>query len=257
MNRRTFVSTAGSGAAAIALQRTTTFQTARPFNAVAFDGFALFDATAVVPVAESLAPGSGRELVLAWRARHFEYQWLRTLGGQYADFERTADDALAVVATSLGLTMSRADRQHLIEAQSMLRAWPDTTAAIRRLRDAGLRLCIISNMTEAMLAGGLRRAGLATDFEAILSTDRVRAAKPSTQAYDMARTALSLERDQIAFVAFAGWDVAGASWFGYPTAWLNKNAAPAEELGASPPITATDLATITRWIVGNSQTSKR
>jgi 2-haloacid dehalogenase len=112
---------------------------------------------------------------------------------------------------------------------------------------------MLSNMTEAVLAGGLRRAGIAPDFEIILSTDRVRAAKPSTQAYDMARTTLALDRDQIAFVAFAAWDAAGASWFGFPTAWLNKNNAPAEELGASPQITATDLTTITRWIVENSQ----
>jgi len=252
MDRRTFVSTAGSGVAGFALSAGVV-QRARPVKAVAFDGFALFDATAVVPFAESLAPGRGRELVLAWRARHFEYQWLRTLGGRYEDFERTADDALVVVAKSLGLTMSRADRQRLVEAQSTLRPWPDTVAAMRQLRDAGLRLCMLSNMTEAMLATGLRRAGLAADFEVVLSTDRVRAAKPSTQAYDMARTALGLERDQIAFVAFAAWDAAGASWFGFPTAWLNKNNASAEELGASPQITATDLATITRWIVDNSQ----
>jgi len=252
MDRRKFVSTAGSGVAAFALGARVA-QRARPVKAVAFDGFALFDATAVVPFAESLAPGRGRELVLAWRARHFEYQWLRTLGGRYEDFERTADDALAVVAKSLGLTMSRADRQRLVESQSMLVPWPDAVGAIRQLREAGLRLCMLSNLTEAMLAGGLRRAGIAPDFEIILSTDRVRAAKPSTQAYDMARTTLALDRDQIAFVAFAAWDVAGASWFGFPTAWLNKNSAPAEELGASPQIMATDLTTITRWIVGNSQ----
>ena len=255
MDRRTFVSTVGSGAAALAVNTHRT-RSARQFTAVAFDGFALFDATAVVPIAESLVPGRGREVVTAWRSRHFEYQWLRTLGGRYADFEQTADDALVAVAKSLGLTMSRADRQRLVDAQSTLQPWPDTAAAIRALRDAGLRLCVLSNMTEAMLSSGLRRAGLASDFEAIFSTDRVRAAKPSTQAYDMARTSLALERDQIAFVAFAAWDVAGASWFGYPTAWLNKNAAPAEELGASPQIAAADLTTITRWIVGSSQNKR-
>jgi len=256
MNRRTFVSTAGGGLAAAALRRPGTVSRARSIAAVAFDGFALFDATAVVPFAESMAPGRGRELVTVWRARHFEYQWLRTLGARYADFERTADDALAAVAKSLGLAMSRADRQRLVEAQSTLQPWPDTGAAIRALRDAGLRLCVLSNMTDAMLSNGLLRAGLTADFEAILSTDRVRAAKPSTQAYDMARTSFALDRDQIAFVAFAAWDVAGATWFGYPTAWLNKSAAPAEELDASPQMTATDLSTITRWIVGSSQNKR-
>ena len=252
MNRRTFVSTTSS-LAALALYRTSASHRASGIKAVAFDGFALFDATAIVPVAESLAPGRGRELVTAWRTKHFEYQWLRTLGGQYADFERTADDSLAVVAKTLGLAMSRADRQHLVEAQSALRPWADTAAAVRSLRDAGLRLCMLSNMTDAMLTTGLRRAGLASDVDLVLSTDRVRAAKPSARAYDMATAALGLPRDQIAFVAFAAWDAAGASWFGYPTAWLNKNDAPAEELGTSAQITARDLGSIARWLVDQSR----
>ena len=248
MNRRTFVSTASGLVAVSALHHVGGRPHARPFGAVAFDGFALFDATAVIPVAEAMAPGRGRELVTSWRTRHFEYQWLRTLGGQYADFQQTADDALGAVAKSLGVTLSRDDRARLVDAQAALRPWPDAAEAIRSLRKAGLRLCLLSNMTAPMLEGGLRRGGFSADFEEVLSTDRVRAAKPSPRAYEMGTTGLGLAREQIAFVAFAGWDVAGATWFGYPTAWLNKNGAPAEELGASAQVTAPDLATITRWI---------
>jgi 2-haloacid dehalogenase len=38
----------------------------------------------------------------------------------------------------------------------------------------------------------------------------------------------------VLFVAFAGWDAAGAKLFGYPTYWLNRQNSPAEELGVSP-----------------------
>ena len=31
-----------------------------------------------------------------------------------------------------------------------------------------------------------------------------------------------------------GWDVAGATWFGYTTFWINRRALPAEELGVTP-----------------------
>jgi hypothetical protein len=41
------------------------------------------------------------------------------------------------------------------------------------------------------------------------------------------------EREGILFAAFASWDVAGAKWFGYPTFWVNRANAQAEELGVS------------------------
>jgi 2-haloacid dehalogenase len=217
-------------------------------RAVAFDGFAIFDATAIVPVAEAVAPGKGRELVTAWRSRHFEYQWLRTLGGQYADFQRTADDALRFAAHALGLELTAADRARLVSAQAELRPWNDASVAVRELRAAGLRLAFLSNMTEPMLVDGLRRAGIGDAFEFVLSTDRVRAAKPAREAYAMGQSAFGLSRDEIAFVSFAGWDVAGATWFGYPTAWLNRTKAPAEQLGVEPRIAASELSPIVRWL---------
>jgi 2-haloacid dehalogenase len=220
-------------------------------RAVAFDGFALFDATAVVPTVDAVVPGRGRELLAAWRARHFQYQWLRTMGGQYADFQRTADDALAFSARSLGVALSDADRAKLVDAQAKLQPWPDAVAAVRQLNAAGIRLSILSNMTESMLDDGLRRSGMRNVFEFVLSTDRVRAAKPSPAAYDMGPAAFRLPREQIAFVGFAGWDVAGAVWYGYPTVWLNKGNAPAEELGAAPRLTTQGLASVGQWLLEN------
>jgi 2-haloacid dehalogenase len=70
------------------------------------------------------------------------------------------------------------------------------------------------------------------------------AAKPDRRAYQMAIDAFRLHRDQIAFVAFAGWDAAGASWFGYPTAWVNRTVASDEVLGATPFVVARELAPV-------------
>jgi 2-haloacid dehalogenase len=248
MRRREFVGAASGFVASGVLGRGVALHLPPRIRAVAFDGFAIFDATAVLPVAEAVAPGKGRELMTAWRSRHFEYQWLRTLGGQYADFQRTADDALAFAAHALGLEVTAADRARLVSAQAELRPWNDTSAAVRELRAAGLRLALLSNMTERMLVDGLRRAGLADAFEFVLSTDRVRAAKPAREAYAMGQSTFGLLRDEIAFVAFAGWDVAGATWFGYPTAWLNRAAAAPEQLAAEARIVASELPPIVRWL---------
>lgn len=246
--RRQFLRTVGGIGAWSVVGGSPGFLQSRRFRAVAFDGFAIFDATAVLPSVEAVAPGRGAELLAAWRTRHFAYQWLRTLGGHYADFQRTAADALVFAATSLGIALSDAQTRQLVEAQAMLRPWPDAVAAITELRAAGLSLALLSNMTGAMLTEGLRRAGLANAFEFVLSTDRVRAAKPAPRAYSMAQAAFDAPRDAIAFVAFAGWDAAGASWFGYPTAWLNRSHAVPDELNADLKVTAPQLAPIVQWI---------
>jgi 2-haloacid dehalogenase len=245
MDRRGFLATVGVATFHAAATRGVP---RRRIRAVAFDGFAVFDPTRIVATADVVVAGRGRELVTAWRTRLFEYQWLRTLGGHYADFQQTAADALAFAAQSLGLSLDREQHARLLEAQLSLVPWPDAPGALRDLRAAGLRLAFVSNMTERMLADGALRAGIRDQFEFVLSTDRVRAAKPDPRAYRMALDAFGVRRDEIAFVAFAGWDAAGAAWFGYPTVWLNRASAPAEELGTAPALVARDLASVVELV---------
>jgi len=82
----------------------------------------------------------------------------------------------------------------------------------------------------------------------VLSTDRIRTHKPDPRAYQMAMDALKLPREGILFAAFAGWDAAGARWFGYPTIWVNRLDLPAEELGISPDATGRDLTDVVRFV---------
>jgi len=87
-------------------------------------------------------------------------------------------------------------------------------------------------MTAAVLQESLRAARLDTQFEAVLSTDRIRSCKPDPAAYALGLDELRLRRQEILFVAFADWDAAGAKWFGFPTFWLNRFGSPGEELHA-------------------------
>jgi 2-haloacid dehalogenase len=89
-------------------------------------------------------------------------------------------------------------------------------------------------MTAKMLEVGIKNSGLDGCFEHVLSTDHIRAYKPDPRAYHMAIDVFNLRREQILFAAFAGWDAAGAKWFGYPTFWVNRLDLPAEELAVAP-----------------------
>jgi 2-haloacid dehalogenase len=204
------------------------------FEAIAFDAFPIFDPRPIAARAEEFFPGKGSQLSDLWRTRQFEYQWLRTLSGQYADFRQTTDEALVFAARLLRLEMSVEKRSALMRTYLELKPWPDAVAVLRSLQRAGIRLAFLSNMTATMLENGLVNAGLIDVFEYILTTDQVRRHKPDPRAYEMATAAFKLPREQILFVAFAGWDSAGAKWFGYPTFWVNRLNLPAEELGVSP-----------------------
>jgi 2-haloacid dehalogenase len=65
-------------------------------------------------------------------------------------------------------------------------------------------------MMEACLNG----SGLDAMFELQLSTDRVNVFKPDPAAYQMGLDAFHLQKKEIAFVAFGGWDTVGAKAVG-------------------------------------------
>ncbi|HEX7373633.1 MAG TPA: haloacid dehalogenase type II [Steroidobacteraceae bacterium] len=210
-------------------------------RAVAFDAFPIFDPRPVFALAEQLFPGRGAELANAWRSRQFEYQWLRALSQQYADFRQATDDSLVYAADLLKLDLTEARRTALIDRYYSLEAWPDVQPALRALEDADIRLGLVSNATPAMLDSCLRHAGLSGRFEQVLSTHRIRTFKPDPRAYQMAIDAFGLRKEEIVFAAFAGWDAAGAKAFGYRTYWVNRLGQPVERLGVSPDGSGADL----------------
>jgi 2-haloacid dehalogenase len=202
-------------------------------KAVIFDAFPILDPRPVWQLAADLFPSKGAELANLWRIKQFEYAWLRTLSNNYADFWQVTGDALVFAAKSLQLELAQEKRSLLMNAWLRLKCWPDVPDALRTLKSRGLRLAFLSNLTPKMLDSGIRNSGLEGMFDAVLSTDRVRSYKPDPRAYRMALESLHLRPQEITFVAFAGWDAAGARTFGYDTFWVNRQNQPAEELGAA------------------------
>jgi 2-haloacid dehalogenase len=213
----------------------------RRIRAVAFDAFAILDPRPILALARALFPGRGDELSQAWRMRQFEYQWLRALAGHYADFRQTTEDALVFAARALGIDLTNDRRQRLLDSYLAMTAWPDVKPAMEELKREGYRLALLSNATPEILRAGVEHSGLQGTFDHVLSTDRLKTYKPDPRAYQMGVDAFALDRSEIAYVAFAGWDAAGAGWFGYTTYWANRMASAEECLGVAPDATARDL----------------
>src|SRR5581483_4159554 len=166
------------------------------------------------------------------------------------DFWHTTEDALIFAAESMRMPLDERARERLMGTYLELKAWPDAQMALESLRAAGIRLAFLSNFTTRMLDAALNNSGLRSLFEPHLSTDRVRAYKPHPKAYEMALHAFGAAREEIVFCASAGWDAAGAKWFGYPTFWVNRSGQPGEELGARPDGIGSSMTDLVNFVSG-------
>ena len=253
MKRREFVSmlaaTAGAASMGSALPtEAQSFTNRRRIKAIAFDGFVIFDPRPVAVQVEKEFPGRGAEFTNLWRTRQFEYTWLRTLGNQYKDFWQVTEDALRYTVSTMNLSLTTSQRDESMQTYRSLPVWPDVPETLKELRRRGIRMAFLSNFTAAMLDDNIKAANLAGYFEPHLTTDRVRAFKPSRIAYQMGPDAFGLKPEEIAFAAFAPWDTVGAKWFGYPTVWVNRANAPLDVLDAQPDVVTSDLAGLVSFI---------
>ncbi|HEX6239863.1 MAG TPA: haloacid dehalogenase type II [Polyangiales bacterium] len=258
MQRRTMLggllalaSSAAHAACARPTLRTTPTSRAEPdgLRAICFDLFTLFDPRSVVFVAEHEVGEKAAGLCELWRARQFQYAFLRAAARQYRDFRAITEDALISAAASLDLTLVHTQRERLVRAYSELSPWPDTREALTRFRDRGLLLAPLANYAPSMLEPLLSNAGLASMFDCLISTDLARSYKPAPEAYALGERLLGLPRRQIAFSAFGGWDAAGARWFGYPTFWVNRLGVASEELAPGPDETGASLRELEAFVV--------
>ena len=245
MDRREFVA---GGMAVAAAHTPPALSTTGEIKAIAFDGLALFDPRPIFALAEQLFPGKGAPLVATWRARQFEYTWLRTIVGSYVDFLQITDEALSFAVEAEKVSLTTEHRRQLLAGFMDMKAWPDVVPVLKALKKKGVGLAPLTNFTLSMLEVAIRNSDLGGVFDHLLSTDLVKAYKPDPRSYQMALDAFGLRREQIAFVAFGGWDAAGAKTFGYPTIWINRLNTPTERLGVLPDQIASNFEALPAFV---------
>lgn len=246
MNRRTFVAGVAAGATSACLGA----HPARPrtIRAVAFDLFTIFDPRSIDAAVIAQFPQDGAKLAQLWKRKTFEYCWLRAAADRYVAFDVLLDDALTHALETHGLALPAAVRSDLIAAWSALPPWPDSESALGEMRERGLALAPLANYAPAMIEALLVRAKLRPLFAHVFSTHAARSYKPAGRAYQLGVDGFGLPPSAIAFSAFGGWDAVGASWFGYPTFWVNRLGMAAERLSAAPAGTGKDLVALGAWL---------
>ena len=202
-------------------------------KAFAFDAYGtLFDVLSVTALCERLFPSRGAALAQLWRVTQLQYSLLRSLMGRHRDFWRLTEDGLVYACKSLGLDLTAAAREQLLEAYLGLAVFPDVKPGLEALKGQGLRLAILSNGEPRMLEAAARSAGILRWLDHVVSVEEVKIFKPSPRVYNLASERLGVRSAKLGFVSSNSWDVAGAASAGLTTLWIQRSAAePPEELG--------------------------
>jgi 2-haloacid dehalogenase len=204
-------------------------------QAIVFDAYGtLFDVYSIGALAEKLFPNKGMALAELWRGKQIEYSQLRTLCSTYKPFWEVTQDALIFSCKKLGLELSFDAQNALMGQYAKLQPFPENLAVLQQLQAKGLKLAILSNGNPHMLDAVVKAAGMQGLFSHVLSVDAVKKFKTAPEAYQLAPDVFGLSARNILFVSSNCWDACGAAWFGYTTFWVNRNAAPLEELGVTP-----------------------
>ncbi|WP_213959508.1 haloacid dehalogenase type II [Variovorax sp. dw_954] len=194
----------------------------------------LFDVHSVAARCEELYAGRGSEISMLWRQKQLEYTWLRSLMGQFVDFEKCTEDALVFTCAQLGLQLGAGQRRMLCDEYLRLQPFTEVPVALQALNALGVPLAILSNGSRHSIDAVVRNAGLQDAFAHLLSVDEVQVFKPDMRVYSLAERKLGVARADILFVSSNAWDVTGARCFGFETAWIDRRGGTFDEMGQRP-----------------------
>ena len=211
-------------------------------KACVFDAYGtLFDVSSVARGAQDALGEQWQALSDLWRTKQLQYTWLRGLSGNHVDFWQVTGDALDFAMTTLGLD-DNALRERLVNLYLEISTYPEVPDTLRRLKDGGMKLAILSNGTPQMLAAAATNAGIAELFHAILSVEEVGVYKPHPSVYGLAETRLQIPVQDACFLSSNSWDAYSAKAFGYRVLWCNRFGQAPERIPATPDDEISDLS---------------
>ena len=159
-----------------------------------------------------------------------------TATGTWCRFREAFDAALAQESELTGDRRSR-----IADAFGELAPHPDVEPALRTLTEAGVRVVTLTHGSPGVAEAGLARGGVSPLVERSLSSEVIRAWKPSREVYLWAAGTCDVPPARMALVAAHGWDVLGAQRAGLTGAWFPRSERTYPAVYEQPHVAADDL----------------
>ena len=218
-------------------------------NICIFDAYGtLFDVTSATRIVAneeeySSFPNHSVKVSNSWRIKQLEYSWLRNIMHEYIDFWQITKDALDFALEENQIKNEKL-RQRLLDVYWNLSAYPEAHDVLTTLKANNIQTGILSNGSNQMLNSAVVSANLENYLDKIISIDGIEIYKPDPKVYQMVIDQFNCKIEEVLFISSNGWDIAGASKFGFTTLWVNRNLIPKDRLTFMPNKITNNLLTI-------------
>jgi 2-haloacid dehalogenase len=165
--------------------------------------------------------------------------------GEFHPYRQVLESVVRRFGANLGFTPTAEQAASLPDSLPMWKPWPDTVAALRRLKSR-FRLAIISNVDDDLFAQ--TRPQLEVEFDEVITAQQAQAYKPSFKIFELALSRIKAPAHRVLHVAQSVYhDVVPAQALGLATVWVNRPSArpgvgAVKAADARPDLTVTSLA---------------
>jgi 2-haloacid dehalogenase len=155
-----------------------------------------------------------------WEAIQFEL-----LQGDFIPYREVLRRSIRTWVERHGYEWNEQIHEDIVGVMEAYQPYPDTRPALQQVKDAGLKLVIISNADRDIIEHTARQ--IAIPFDDIITSQDAGAYKPSDTVFDYAKQRIGVSDEKILHVAFGfKYDLAAATNAGWGTAWINRHNEP-------------------------------
>jgi 2-haloacid dehalogenase len=189
-------------------------------------------------------------LVTWWRRTHFENSMIDALlGREHLPYREIGRQAVDYTLTRAGIDHTMDEVRDLVSEIERLTPFPDVIDALTAIRDAGLKLVILSNGDPDMLESGVKFSGTEQLWTRVVSVAEAGAFKPHFSTYATGAKAVDLHPSEVLFVANHAFDCVGAKAAGMHSAFVDRRKRPFGNDYYPPTLVVDDFAHLAREVV--------
>ncbi|AFC26297.1 haloacid dehalogenase type II [Saprospira grandis] len=190
------------------------------------------------------------DLLPLWFTTMLQYSLVMTSARQYQDFGIIGAAALQMVAANQGITISAEEaKQAIVGPLRSLPPHPEVKSALTKLKKAGFKLVSFTNSSNAGVKTQFTNAQLLDYFDERLSVEDIGKYKPHADAYDWAARKMGVQPQDCMLIAAHGWDIAGAIWANWRTAFISRAGAQLFPLAPAPELNEANLDKIANQLI--------
>ena len=189
------------------------------------------------------------ELGTLWFTTMLQYSLVVTTANQYFDFGKIGAATLQMIAENNQIDLSDTEAKEAIKPLLSLQPHPEVKEALQLLKENGYRLFTLTNSSNFGVGQQLIHADLTSYFEDSISIEDYGKYKPATEVYHWAARKVKEENKDCLLIAAHGWDVAGATWAGWQSAFLARKGQQLFPLAPKPNYNSPNLLALAKQLI--------